>query len=316
VQCSPSPFAAASQDAYDRVVQRHPPASRSRCGLAVVIAGIVRSGSTLQQKLARDAVQRAGLHRGGQRPPAVYWSWHAHVRMGDAKAKEWAAQFNAWAAALTPQDAVVIKCHQWRPEIFGFCRRTVVLTTHRDVIDVAASAQRVGWAESPQALRRLLAVSLRHHAQWAAVADVNARYVDLAAPRTRRLHIAQICAALVAAAAGARAAPVSSDASANDEAAAVAAAEARYAQCYGGGSDGGSGGSNQGQGAGESESQGGRDENSIFRGNAAVDAAGSAAAYPFPEAEVRALAREHRSWQRSHGYGYGYGDERGNMNHE
>lgn len=103
----------------------------------VVSAGMPRAGSTMQDRLLRQALAAFGLKPG----VAGYWNWHWHA--GKLSLAERLGKLHNTSKRLRglSTDAVVImKTHEFDPRVLQLCDRSLVFTLHRHPLEMLISA--------------------------------------------------------------------------------------------------------------------------------------------------------------------------------
>ena len=157
------------------VLLLQPRAGSDRCALAVVSAGMPRSGSTLSVQLINEAIAQLGLapnvlratdkaeaaraSRSGTgyvNPRAtLYWQEHLRLSSGVTKgqspdqactaATDWHREHQLMLDSANSTSILIVKSHEFDATLFDLCQRTVVVSSTRDLGDISASKVRLGW---------------------------------------------------------------------------------------------------------------------------------------------------------------------------
>jgi len=112
---------------------------RYDCDLAIINAGMPRTGSTLLQELAVEAVSLLGKTFPSQRRLSFvngeYWRFNRHLNNHSSD----------WSGPTVPEhtDIVYFKSHNWDSELHSICQRNLVLLTDRDPTAMIASLIKV-----------------------------------------------------------------------------------------------------------------------------------------------------------------------------
>lgn len=139
-----------------------------RAKRVIAVAGMPRSGSTLMYNLARLALERAGHKVHG-----VWIEDFAADRIGTA-------------------DTVLVKVHRSHPALLE--RADVVLTSRRDLRDIARSLVQMKFAPTLDIAVERLPAQIADHAFWAGKAALDIRYEDLLERGSEAVRT--LCAAL------------------------------------------------------------------------------------------------------------------------
>jgi hypothetical protein len=134
------------------------PPPTPKCKLALIAAGMPRTGSTMTFKLLRAALTKLGLwqHNG---TALKYWQWHFKTAVaadhgplagtpGGSECKRRWEIFHASEAQLnqlTTDQIVIVKSHEFDESLLNLCKATIVFTSTRDVAEIASSKIRSGW---------------------------------------------------------------------------------------------------------------------------------------------------------------------------
>lgn len=111
----------------------------ARCGHAIILAGMPRAGSTLQEKLVTRALQY--LHVPLTAGPTTFWNYPKHMGMSQEEAAAiYAEEDELWQHGTTNESVLMFKSHEFDPEALRLCANTIVLTQHRDLVDQYGSA--------------------------------------------------------------------------------------------------------------------------------------------------------------------------------
>lgn len=123
-----------------------------KCHLAIVNAGMPRSGSTLVNSLITEAIEQLNVtsHYKG----SIYWQQHirrAFSRPGRNATdkcrmiRERYEADRAMLASLTKNDIILVKSHEFDATLLDLCHRVVVISSTRDLADIVFSKIRLGW---------------------------------------------------------------------------------------------------------------------------------------------------------------------------
>ena len=147
-----------------------------KCALALVAAGFKRTGSTMQEGLVRHALRQLCL------PIAATDYWEAPIHVNQAAAPSLAAfqkvmdRRHVWS---DPNAVLLYKSHQFKQNLLGVCRQTIIFTSHRCVRDVVASGIAVGWTSAratPQSVVKFFTNSLAEYERWKLVGALDIGY--------------------------------------------------------------------------------------------------------------------------------------------
>lgn len=129
-----------------------------KCKLAIIAAGMPRTGSTLMFKVLKAVLSKLRIWK-GHGVQLKYWQWHLRDSavphrgpLEDAAAgtecnMRWQL-YNSTKVqldALNGKHIVLIKSHEFDRELLNLCESSLVFTSVRDVADVAASKIHSGW---------------------------------------------------------------------------------------------------------------------------------------------------------------------------
>ena len=173
-----------------------------QCALAVVSAGMPRSGSTLSVRLINEAIAQLGLAPNvlrtfidseaeaarASRPGTGYVSshatlyWQEHLRLSSgvtkgqpadqacAAARDWHQKHQLMLDSATSTSILIVKSHEFDASLFDLCRHTVVVSSTRDIGDIAASKAKLGWVNLGEApadkLGNSVAGAVAEHNCW------------------------------------------------------------------------------------------------------------------------------------------------------
>lgn len=153
------------------------------CRHIVLLAGMPRAGSTLQELLATRALELLGA------APAIraYWDWPKHVSMSQRDSKRAYHKEERLWAKLRQNSTVLYKSHEYAAEAIGFCSHTHVLTCHRQLLHEFISAVGgFGLSLDEETARRFVTGSAAEYSQWREVAGaLDQRYEDMEAQLQR-----------------------------------------------------------------------------------------------------------------------------------
>ena len=142
----------------------------ARCGTMIVAAGMPRSGSTWQYAMALAALEDLGV----QPEHTGYWDYAAHARMTpEAADAYYAREYAAWSN-LSADAVLLYKTHEYKPMMLSLCERNIVLTQHRCIEDMMASAN-ASWHLGSRQMLALLQDWAADYDSWRQheVLDVN-----------------------------------------------------------------------------------------------------------------------------------------------
>jgi hypothetical protein len=125
---------------------------RRKCHLAIINAGMPRSGSTLVNALITEALEQLNVtsHLKG----SIYWQQHirrAFSRSGKNSTdkcrmiRDRYEKDRALLANLTANDLILVKSHEFDATLLDLCHRVVVISSTRDLADIVFSKIRLGW---------------------------------------------------------------------------------------------------------------------------------------------------------------------------
>lgn len=125
-------------------------------GRIILIAGVPRSGSTWLYNVARMLLERVG-------PVHGYWI----------------DDYREAGSPPTPDDGtLLIKLHEFEQPLADAA--DVVLTSRRDLVEIAASADRLGWAKTDDELTAFIDGVVWKHEAWRAVSAYELAFERLA----------------------------------------------------------------------------------------------------------------------------------------
>ena len=114
------------------------------CKAAIFVAGMPRTGSTLQRTLVMKALQHLQVSVGSPLAPTkggeLYWNSPRHAGWDAAAASSYYAQEDQGWKNLTADDVLVYKTHEFDAEALRLCRTQIVVTQHRNLLDEYTSA--------------------------------------------------------------------------------------------------------------------------------------------------------------------------------
>ena len=133
-------------------------ATAPKCRLAMIAAGMPRTGSTLTFKVLKAVLSKLTIWK-SHGVQLKYWQWHLRNSavphrgpLGDAPPgseceTRWQLYNEATAKlnSLQEDDVVLIKSHEFDAELLSLCTASIVFTSERDVADIAASKVKLGW---------------------------------------------------------------------------------------------------------------------------------------------------------------------------
>jgi len=123
----------------DVVRSAHPPNS---CKLSVLLGGIPRSGSTLQNTLVVKILKLLNM-------PVIsaYYNIHLHDLHPDEmeKTRQRLHQQEKIFRSSSNNTVLVLKSHEFDPKLLSICRRNVVLLSSRKMIDIVKSSIHASW---------------------------------------------------------------------------------------------------------------------------------------------------------------------------
>lgn len=156
-----------------------------KCSLALVAAGFPRSGSTLQMAL----LEAAGSMIVDKSMITTHWNAHLHdprCRPGNIELKDNLVYCNELQSTYAAQiiklknfaapSIILVKPHEFDTQILKLCQKRIILTTHRNLLDVAESAYMLKWIGSLDGLFQLLDASIRDHECWKMAGAVDIPY--------------------------------------------------------------------------------------------------------------------------------------------
>jgi len=108
------------------------------CKAAIFVAGMPRTGSTLQLALVLRALQHLQVSVKGN--SAAFWNQPRHAGWDAAAASSYYAQVDSMWKGLTADDVVVYKTHNFDGEALRLCSTQIVVTQHRNLLDEYTSA--------------------------------------------------------------------------------------------------------------------------------------------------------------------------------
>ena len=108
------------------------------CKAAIFVAGMPRTGSTLQLALVRRALQHLQVSVKGN--PSDFWNQPRHAGWDAAAASSYYAQVDSTWKGLTADDVLVYKTHSFDGEALRLCSTQIVVTQHRNLLDEYTSA--------------------------------------------------------------------------------------------------------------------------------------------------------------------------------
>ena len=148
-----------------------------RCELAVVMAGSSRSGSTLLLKIITDCVKRLSEHLGVKWASIGYWRMHRHLR--ESPQKDLAEVTQALSRIHPDTQIVILKSHEYDPDLFKLCKETFVVTSTTDVGKAMKSYVAAGWSPNDCTyLRAMFHDQLRLHRCWQKHSRLRFHYRD------------------------------------------------------------------------------------------------------------------------------------------
>jgi len=158
------------------------------CRLAIVNAGMPRSGSTLVGKLITEAVSMINSvsnSTGRVRGP-FYWNHHLRrdfsdsgVGRNDSATAKCAARRAYYfkilnlLSSLTNSDTLLIKSHEFDAGLLGICEKVLVVSSVRDLAESAFSKVRLGWNKIPPGISQVEAAEVMVNASLQAVKEFN-----------------------------------------------------------------------------------------------------------------------------------------------
>lgn len=153
----------------DLFVPRVPPLFKSfeikRCELALVMAGSARTGSTLLTKIIHDSMDRLNRLNGVKYKSIGYWRLQRHLRQPPEKDLE--TMTNILDGVPNDTQVLILKSHEYDPEVFKLCKKTFVITSTKDVKQTMESIVAAGWLPNNcTKLRNKFNDQLQHFRCW------------------------------------------------------------------------------------------------------------------------------------------------------
>ena len=136
-----------------------------RCELALVMAGSARSGSTLLTKIIHDSMDRLNRLNGVKYKSIGYWRMQRHLRQPPEKDLE--TMTNILDGVPIDTQVLILKSHEYDPEVFKLCKKTFVITSTKDVKQTMESIVAAGWLPNNcTKLRNKFNDQLQHFRCW------------------------------------------------------------------------------------------------------------------------------------------------------
>lgn len=189
---------------YPKAVIEHD-FSDVECDVVLIAAGFPRSGSTMQATLLAEGGRAVGAR-------VIESSWQLHLQ-------EWSLQNRS---ALTEEEisnrltrlmalkatikdhgedkawrptVLVMKSHQFDPKLLNVCRHQLVYTSHRGLVRVVASFNKLGWVNGLQSSLAALDANYVNYACWRHESDAQDwGYEDMMAAPVEKVR--EVAAAL------------------------------------------------------------------------------------------------------------------------
>lgn len=166
------------------------------CKVAVIDAGLPRTGSTLLSLLVEDAMEQlTDVFGSGNYARRVvdlgYWRYDRH-REGSY----------SWSISDIPEgtDIVTVKSHEYDSELARLCERSLVLLTSREPMAMAVSMRHAGWVNPncDKIFSQILASEGRHRC-WYRAANVPLVFEYEDVSRSKKAVVAAIASELAVA---------------------------------------------------------------------------------------------------------------------
>ena len=134
----------------------------------VIAAGMPRSGSTWIQSMMEHFLSINKLSF-GQR----YFNNPLHVHLSEEKSVKWyIRELQLWAT----ENIFIYKSHAFEPELLNICDKTLVITSHRTLDQVALSKLNVGWVSNGLKALNGIHTDYNNYAKWLEVGALDIDY--------------------------------------------------------------------------------------------------------------------------------------------
>lgn len=147
------------------------------CRLAIILGGMPRSGSTLQTTLICKLLRYINVTY-----VSTYYNHHLHVlnpsEMAQA-AKTLMNQENV-LESVSNETVVVLKSHEFDPNLLSFCSKSIVVLSSRNLVDIAKSAIHASWG-TPKG--EIFASWIDNYECWRRYAALDIAYEDFASSK-------------------------------------------------------------------------------------------------------------------------------------
>lgn len=145
------------------------------CKLMVVAAGAPRTGSTLSELMALQALKDLNVSYVN----LGYWRYDRHNRnKKDFHGVRWSAEY-VRSRIPSPSSVVIVKSHEYDTELVGMCDEVLVIAQGRNAHDLAASAMGAGWLNKCDAMYSFLRAMEAHHICWRRHSQLAFHYREL-----------------------------------------------------------------------------------------------------------------------------------------
>ena len=147
-----------------------------RCELAVVVAGAPRTGSTLLTRITEDCLERLSKHLNVKYKSIGYWRYVRHIKGSPEEDME--SMVKVLDSIEPDVQVLVLKSHEYDPEIFKLCQKTLVITSTKDTRQLLKSAIGAKWIRQNNCtqLRTFLQHVLHDHRCWQRYAQLRFHY--------------------------------------------------------------------------------------------------------------------------------------------
>lgn len=151
---------------------------KTKCHLAIIAAGAPRSGSTLQNEIARRAATILVKHSGTLRlRNAGYWMPHVHSNSRDV-ARRYIETSQKEIVVWDDKTVLLVKTHDFDRNLLTLCTNYIVLTTYRDPVNMISSFVRRSWISNSSVEQMCIIAkhAMTRHLLWSSYANVNSKY--------------------------------------------------------------------------------------------------------------------------------------------
>lgn len=150
---------------YEPIFGSHALWRMPECDLAVVMAGSPRSGSTLLTKIIVDSVKRLSARFDVSYANLGYWRLDRHMLR--PQQVDLANMTKMLTRIQAGTQVVILKTHEYDPEVLKLCRKVLVITSTTDVSKAMNSYVLAGWIpRTCDAARGMFYRQLKQHRCW------------------------------------------------------------------------------------------------------------------------------------------------------